>query len=324
MTPETRREVDAPPPEISFVIPVYNSAVMLEQVVAEIRSACSDHNIEIVLVNDGSADDSDAVCRRLVEASSTAVIYVELARNFGEYNAVLAGLQFATGNYAVVMDDDGQNPASEALRLYDEIRRSGCDVVFGRYAVRHHSGWRNLASRLHNSIAGRVLRVPPGFYLSSFKVMNRFLVEALRSYQNPPPYIDALICRTTRNIGQLEVTHRARLAGESTYDLRRLLSLSLGTLVSFSILPLRAAGVLGLICSFLSGVLLLFMIIDKLWIKPEVPMGIATVVCTIAFFSGVQLLILGVVGEYLGRLFLARPGIPPFIVRHSNRIGRGG
>ncbi len=303
-------------PDLSFVIPVYNSAESIESVVHEICSVSGKIRFEIVLVNDGSTDDSEAVCRRLAAEHPDLIVFLQLARNFGEYNAVLAGLRQAAGSYVVILDDDGQHPAAEALRLYEAIRDGGYDVVYGCYTAKRHDRLRNLASWIHNRLAVVMLKTPPGLYLSSFKVMNRFMVEALNQYTLAPPYLDALIHRTTQNISQLPVTHRERLKGRSNYDWRKLLSVSAGGLLSFSILPLRAAGVLGLACSLLSGALLLFILVDKLWLHTEIPMGVPTIVCTMAFFAGIQLLILGVMGEYVGRIFLARPGSPLFVVRY--------
>jgi glycosyltransferase involved in cell wall biosynthesis len=304
------------PVEISLLIPVYNGATTIDAVVQEIHTAFRGQRFEVVLVNDGSSDDSEAVCASIADRHPGTVRFLQLARNFGEHNAVLAGLQFVHGDYVVVLDDDGQHPPSEALRLYEAIQRSGEDVVYGHYDVKRHSWLRNAGSRFNDAIATLLLKKPPGLYLSSFKVMNRFLVDQLRNYRGSRPYIDGLIHRTTRRIGQVDVAHRQRAAGRSNYGPRRLVSLWLDMLLSFSILPLRVAGILGLVCSLLSGLLLVGVVIDKLWLNPGVTVGIPTVVITIAFFAGVQLLILGTLGEYLGRLFMDYSGTPLFVIRY--------
>jgi len=303
-------------PEISLVVPVYNGSRTIGDVVREIHEGFRGHSLEVVLVNDGSTDDSEATCTALVEAYPGSVRLVQLARNFGEHNAVLAGLQHTTGAYVGVLDDDGQHPAAEALRLFEAIRRMHCDVVYGRYRVKHHSWVRNVGSWLNDHMATLLLKKPPGLYLSSFKVMNRFVVDALKQYRGARPYIDGLIYRTTRNIEQIDVVHRERRSGQSNYGPRKLVQLWLDMFLNFSILPLRLAGVLGLACAVLSGVLMIVVVIDKLWFDPDITMGVPTILITVVFFAGVQLLILGTVGEYLGRLFMDYSGTPQFIVRY--------
>lgn len=306
-------------PDLSFIIPVYNASRTIASVVDEIRSVCRALRFEIVLINDGSTDDSESVCRQLAEQHPETIVFLQLARNFGEHNAVLAGLPQARGNYVTVLDDDGQHPPTEALRLYEAIRQRGDDVVYGHYITKQHGRLRNLGSWLHNKLATRMLGKPHGLYLSSFKIMNRFVVDVLAHQPHAPPYVDGLIFQTTQRVSQIDVSHRKRLEGESNYSLRKLVTTWLGIFLSFSVLPLRAAGILGFTCALLTGPLLVLIVINKIWIDPELTFGIPTVLCTIVFFAGVQLLILGVFGEYLGRSFATRPDRPQFVVRYVCR-----
>ena len=164
-----------------------------------------------------------------------------------------------------------------------------------------------------------MLGKPRGLYLSSFKVMNRFIVEEIIKYTGPYPYIDGLICRTTNRLGQLPVKHSPRLAGKSNYTLFRLTRLWFNMFLGFSIVPLRLTSFLGLVIASLSCVWLIAILIDKLWITPGVTAGIPTVLACIVLFSGVQLMVLGMIGEYLGRVFLANNGQPQFVVRQVFR-----
>jgi hypothetical protein len=189
-------------PELSVLIPVYNSERTLAPLVAEVHETFAGRRFEVVLVNDGSTDDSEAVCGRLVEAFPGTVRFVQLARNFGEHNAVLAGLQYVRGNCVAILDDDGQHPPGEALRLYEAIRSGGYDVIYGRYTLKQHSWGRNLGSWLNDRLATLLLQKPSHLYLSSFKVMNRFLIDEVKAFRGSHPYIDGIIYRTTRNIGQ--------------------------------------------------------------------------------------------------------------------------
>lgn len=301
---------------LSFVIPVYNGSQTISRVVDRIAQSFDTVHFEIVLVNDGSADNSERVCRELAVQYPGVVKFVHLARNFGEHNAVLAGLRQTVGEAVAVLDDDGQNPPEEVWRLWDHLQATGCDVVYGRYREKRHSLFRNLGSRLNDRMANWLLKKPKDLYLSSFKVMNRFLVSELIRYRGPFPYLDGLIFRTTRNIAQVECEHHNRIAGRSGYNLRRLVRLWLNMFLGFSITPLRLSVVAGMLTSLFSLILLLGIVVDKVWLNPDVPVGIPTVLTCIALFAGVQLLVLGMIGEYLGRVFLEQNGMPQYVVRY--------
>ena len=307
------------PIELSFVIPVYNGAATIGPVVQRIHELYADLRFELVLVNDGSDDDSERVCAELVRRFPRTVTFLHLARNFGEHGAVLAGLNQARGRFVATLDDDGQNPPEEVRRLYDEIRRSDRDVVYGRYRTKQHGMLRNLGSRFNDRVANVMLHKPPELYLSSFRVLNRFVVDEIVRYKGAFPYIDGLILRTTRSLGQVEVEHRGREGSSSTYTLRKLLRLWLNMFLNFSITPLRISALLGA-CTALVGLLLLVaIVVDKLYINRDVTLGIPTVLVLVVFFSGVQLVILGTIGEYLGRLFLDHSKAPQFVVRYVRR-----
>lgn len=303
-------------PELSFVVPVYNGSRTVGLVVDRIVTAYATARIEIILVNDGSDDESEAVCSKLAEKFPQVVRFIQLSRNFGEHNAVLSGLSLSAGEYIAVLDDDGQNPPEEIARMLESLKRTNSDVVYGHYIEKQHSWFRNMGSRFNNRIATLMLGKPKKLYLSSFKVMNRFVVKEIVKYKGPFPYIDGLIYRTTRRIEQIPVEHLASVQGPSRYTFRKLVGLWLNMFLNFSITPLRLSIYAGLVTSFLSIVGLLLILIDKLWISPNVTHGIPTVLAAIVWLSGVQLMILGLVGEYLGRLYLDQTGTPQYIVRY--------
>jgi glycosyltransferase involved in cell wall biosynthesis len=306
-------------PELSLVIPVYNGSRTIGPLVEQTAKIFGSTSFEIVLVNDGSADDSETVCAQLAEKFPQSVTFVHLSRNFGEHSAVLAGFTQARGRYVAVLDDDGQNPPEEVIRMLDELKRKNYDVVYGHYIEKKHSWFRNLGSRFNDRIATLMLHKPKDLYLSSFKVMNRFLVNEIVKYRGPYPYTDGLIYRVTRNIGQIPVEHRASQSGQSRYTLRRLVRLWLNMFLNFSIQPLRISVYVGLLASCLSIVALVAILIDKLWITKNVTVGIPTVLGSVVFFAGIQLMILGLVGEYLGRLYLDHTGTPQYVVRYVRR-----
>jgi glycosyltransferase involved in cell wall biosynthesis len=303
-------------PEASLVIPVYNGSRTIGPLVEHIVKVFGSTSFEIVLVNDGSEDDSEGECARLADIFPRNVVFVHLSRNFGEHNAVLAGFKQARGRYIAVLDDDGQNPPEEVIRMLDELKRKNYDVVYGHYIEKMHSRFRNLGSRFNDRIATLMLHKPKDLYLSSFKVMNRFVVNEIIKYHGPYPYTDGLIYRVTRNIGQIAVEHRTSAAGPSRYTFRRLVRLWLNMFLNFSIKPLRLSIYVGLLTSCLSLIALIFILIDRLWITPNVTLGIPTVLGTIVLLAGIQLMILGLVGEYLGRLYLDHTGTPQYVVRY--------
>ena len=308
-------------PELSLVIPVYNGSRTIGALVEHTTKIFGSTSFEIVLVNDGSEDDSEKVCAQLAVKFPQNVTFVHLSRNFGEHSAVLVGFTEARGRYIAVLDDDGQNPPEEVVRMLDELKRKNYDVVYGHYIEKKHSWFRNLGSRFNDRIATLMLHKPKDLYLSSFKVMNRFLINEIIKYHGPYPYTDGLIYRVTRNIGQIPVEHRASLSGPSRYTFRRLVRLWLNMFLNFSIKPLRISVYVGLFASCLSIVALIAILIDKLWITRNLTVGIPTVLGSVVFFSGIQLMILGLVGEYLGRLYLDQTGTPQYVVRYAIREG---
>jgi len=300
---------------VSVVVPVFNSAATLVELVDGLREALAErYALEVVLVNDGSADGSGAVCRDLA-GRHPWVRFVDLARNFGEHNAVMAGLCHASGDCAVVIDDDLQNPPGEVSKLVEKLRE-GHDVVFARYARKQHSGLRNLGSRFNNAAASLLLHKERGLYLSSFKALNRFLIDEITRYDGPYPYVDGLILRVTRRYATQLVEHRARSQGRSNYTLARLLALWLDMFTNFSILPLRVASFAGLGFSLIGFVLAVAFALERLR-NPDLPAGWASIAVILLMVSGVQLFALGVIGEYVGRLFLKDNGSPMFVARET-------
>ena len=306
-------------PDLSLVIPVYNGSRTIGPLVERITTVFGFTPFEIVLVNDGSEDDSEMVCAKLAEKFPQNVTFVHLSRNFGEHSAVLAGLSHARGRYIAVLDDDGQNPPEEVMLMLAELKRKDHDVVYGHYIDKQHSWFRNAGSRFNDRMATMMLHKPKDLYLSSFKVMNRFLVNEIVKYRGPFPYIDGLIYRTTRKVGQIAVEHRANISGPSRYTFRKLVRLWLNMFLNFSIKPLRLSVYVGLFVACLSILALGLILIDKIWITPNLTLGVPTVLASIVFFSGVQLTILGLIGEYLGRLYLDQTGMPQYIVRYVIR-----
>jgi len=303
---------------LSIVIPVYRGESSVRPLCERLAEPFGEvFELEVVLVNDASPDGSAAVCRALAEEHPW-IVFLDLARNFGEHNAVMAGLSHASGDAVVIMDDDFQNPPSEVIKLVEALEE-GADVVFSRYAKKRHHWFRNVGSSFNNAVATVMLKKPRDLYLSSFKALNRFTVDEITRYTGPYPYVDGLILRTTRNYGTVLVEHNEREAGESNYTLRKLVRLWLNMFTNFSILPLRVASIAGLVFAFIGLALALVFAIQRLR-NPDMAAGWASLICTVLIVSGVQLFALGMIGEYLGRLFLKDNGSPQYVVRHKLNV----
>ena len=301
-------------PALSIVIPVYNGAQTIEALVVALEALAVPGGHEIVLVNDGSPDNSLEICRGLVARTPVPITLVDLARNFGEHNAVMAGLREARGGHVITMDDDLQNPPGEVLRLLEHAQRSGADVVYARPLEKRHAGWRNLGSRFTNRVADFVLDKPKGLYLSSFRCISAFAARQAIAYEGPFPYVDGLLLQVTQRVDSLAVEHLPRPHGSSNYTLRRLVRLWLNMFVNFSVMPLRVSTFTGIGLSILGLAGAAWAAVSALFLE-KTPPGWASLTVAVMLLSGVQLLILGLVGEYLGRLYLTVNRRPQTVVR---------
>lgn len=307
-------------PALSFVIPLYHSAETIGPLVKRIEALVIEGGHEIILVNDGSRDGTAAVCRQLLKEAQVPIVYVEHARNFGEHNAVLSGWRHAKGAHLVNLDDDGQNPPEEAVRMWAHAKANELDVVFGHYTVKQHSAWRNLGSWFTNRMTDWALEKPSGFYLSSFRCVTALVAKEAAQNSGPLPYIDGLILQVTQRIGSLEVRHDERQAGASGYTLRRLVRLWLSAWINFSVLPLRLATGLGLVLASL-GIGFLAVVGWMWWRGTGPDYGWGSLMAGLLIFSGTQLLLLGLIGEYIGRMFLTVNQRPQAVVREVVRGG---
>jgi undecaprenyl-phosphate 4-deoxy-4-formamido-L-arabinose transferase len=300
---------------LSILIPVYNSEKTIGKLVDGLIEQLGPlFKLEIILVNDNSVDSSEEVCISLFEKYKETVKFYSLSKNVGEHNAVMAGLNQSTGDYLIIMDDDFQNPVSEVVKLVDAALDNNHDVVYSYYEKKRHNFFRNMGSWLNDKAANLMLKKPKGLYLSSFKVLNKFLVNEIINYKSPFPYIDGLILQITDKIGTAKVEHHERKDGRSGYTLRKLISLWLNMFTNFSILPLRVSILLGLTFASIGMVLGVKTVIER-FLDPNIPVGFASLFVSISIFGGIQLVMLGMVGEYIGRIFLSLNKKPQYTIR---------
>ena len=299
--------------KVSFVIPCYRSAQTLPGVVEELQTAMEamqEYDYEVILVNDCSPDDTFEVIRG-----------INLARNFGQHSALMAGFRYGEGDIVVCLDDDGQTPAREVGKLLAGIRQ-GADVVYAKYNQKHHSGFRNWGSRINERMTRVMLGKPKDLYLSSYFAARRFVIEEVKRYENAYPYVIGLVLRTTGNIVNVEVTHRERAAGESGYTLGKLLALWFNGFTAFSVKPLRIATISGALCAMAGFLYGIYTIVKKIFINPPgLVTGFSALMSVLVFMGGMLMLMLGLVGEYMGRMYISMNNSPQYVIREM--VGAG-
>ena len=305
---------------ISFVIPCYRSAKTLPGVVREIDAAmqtipCRDY--EIIMVNDGSGEETrDAIWQLCGEAGKpSARKGIELARNFGQHGALMAGIRHTKGDLVVCLDDDGQTPADEVGKLLDAIA-AGADVAYASYEHKEHSAFRNFGSWVNEKMLEHMLDKPKELYVSSYFVMRRFVADEVLRYENSYPYLLGLVLRSTKHIVNVPVNHRRREVGSSGYTLGKLLGLWMNGFTAFSIKPLRIGTAIGAGCAGLAFLYAIYTVLKKL-VNPAVPVGFSALMTAIVFFGGMMLLMLGLVGEYVGRTYISANNAPQYVIREE-------
>lgn len=305
---------------ISFVIPCYRSAQTIRGVVEEISVTMEkmrdageqEYRYEIILVNDSSPDETFEVIKEIC-AEREDVCGVNLARNFGQHAALMAGFHYVHGDIIVCLDDDGQTPAAEVGKLLAGLE-AGSDVVYARYEHKQHSTFRNLGSKVNELMTRVILGKPKDLYLSSYFAARRFIIDEIVRYTNPYPYVIGLVLRSTKRIANVDVTHREREIGTSGYTVSKLFALWFNGFTAFSIKPLRfatAIGVLTAVAGFLYG---FYTIIKKL-VNPYVPIGFSALMSMLVFLGGMVMLMLGLIGEYIGRIYISLNNSPQFVIR---------
>lgn len=302
--------------KISYVIPCYNSALFIEKTVDDlintIKKDLPEYNSEIILVNDASKDNTFKKIKEIANTNAN-VIAVDLSRNFGQHNAIMAGLKFTTGDIILAMDDDGQTAPSEIKKIISGLDED-TDVVYAKYKHKKHNIFRNLGSRLNDFMAVKLINKPKDLYVSSFFAMKKFVKDEIITYTNPYPYIIGLVLRSTNKIKNVTVTHNKRKVGKSNYTLKKLVGLLMNGFTNFSVTPLRIALIFSIIFGIAAIILAIIFIINK-FINPNVPLGwTSTIIVNLLIGASISFL-LGLVGEYVGRIYMAINNNPQYVIR---------
>lgn len=306
--------------KISFVIPCYHSAKTIEGVVTEIKEAMEkmeQYHYEVILVNDCSPDETFQVIRRIC-ASHANVYGLDLARNFGQHGALMAGFHQISGEIIVCLDDDGQTPALEVSKLLQKIEE-GDDVVYASYAHKKHSLYRNFGTYMNEKMAEFLLGKPKELFVSSYFAARRFVVDEIIKYENAYPYVIGLVLRTTKRISNVEVNHRERKIGQSGYNFKKLLGLWFNGFTAFSTKPLRIATISGSLFAVAGFGYGIYTVIKK-FLVPQVPVGFSSLMSALMFIGGMVLLMMGLIGEYIGRMYICMNNAPQFVIRE--RVGK--
>lgn len=304
--------------KLSFVIPCYRSQKTVGSVIDEITKTMKkepEYDYEIILVNDGSPDHVWDTIREYA-GRDDHILGVNLAKNFGQHSAVLAGYHYCTGDYVVSLDDDGQTPAREVFKLLHELQ-TGYDVVYAKYDEMHQKAFRRWGSDFARRMSDYIFGVR-GYYTGSFFVARRFVTDEMIRYQNCYPYLGGLVLRTTRNIGYVSIQHNDRLAGQSGYNLKKLFSLWFNGFTAFSVKPLEISTYIGFLIALLGFVYTIVIIIRKLFI-PElealIPYGWSSQTAIMLVIGGLILINMGLMGEYIGRIYICINNSPQFVVK---------
>lgn len=306
--------------KLSFVIPCYRSELTITRVIDEIIETVNrqtGYSYEIVAVNDNSPDRVFDVLTKLAQ-SNPAIKVINLSMNFGQHAALMAGFSVVSGDLVICLDDDGQTPASEVFKLVDQIH-AGYDLVFAQYAQKKHGLFRNIGSAVNDWMARYLIGKPKQLTLSSYFCTRRYIIDELINYRNAYPYVAGLLLRITDKATNVMTAHRDRELGKSGYTLRKLLSLWLNGFTAFSIKPLRVATLIGTVFSSLGFMYGLYLIFNKLT-NPATPLGYSSIMSAIIFMGGMILLTLGLIGEYVGRIYISINNAPQYVIKETLNI----
>lgn len=306
--------------KFSFVIPCYKSEKTISIVVEQIIALMTDKNedlFEIILVNDFPSDNTINVIKKLCKMDQR-IKAINFSKNFGQHSALMAGYKYCSGEIIISLDDDGETPVSEVYKLIDKINE-GYDIVFAAYSYKVHDKFRLLGSNINKRMTEIMIGKPKDIEATSYFAAKKYIIDEILKYNNPYPYIGGLLFRTTNNIENVNVEQKERISGKTGYTFKSLLKLWLNGFTAFSVKPLRIATFLGVICALVGFVFGVYVIVSKI-IHPEMIAGYSSTMAVLLFIGGMIMLMLGMIGEYIGRIYISINNSPQYVIREKINI----
>ncbi|MCD8141876.1 MAG: glycosyltransferase [Clostridiales bacterium] len=306
---------------ISFIIPCYASEGSVALVMDEIRSVVAqrpEFDYEIIAVNDCSPDGVwQVLCAQADQDPKVKAI--NLAKNGGRHNAPICGCHYARGEYVVLIDDDQQCPCDRLWDLMAPVESGAYDAAFARYPKKTQSALKNFGSKVNDLVSNWLLEKDKDLKFSNFTVMRQFIVQEMIRYQNPYPYISGLIHRSTSRIANVDMEERERTIGVGHYTFKKSFALWMNNLTAFSVKPLRLATTCGVLCALIGVIMALYTVIHKL-LNPAVAAGYSSMMAVILFLGGMVMFMLGLIGEYIGRIYISLNNSPQYVIRESRNL----
>ena len=303
------------------VIPCYNSSASIEQVVQRTEKTIKEDNrydYEIICVNDYSPDNTLDVLRKIASLN-TKVKVISLSRNFGQHGALMAGFHYITGDIVLCLDDDGETPPEMMFKLIDKLVDEEYDLVSARYQHATRGVVRELGSKLSFAMSHFLVGRPKDVELNSFYTFRSYIIKEVIKYNNPYPFVHGLILRVTKNMTNVDIERDKRISGESGYSMKKLIGLWMNGFTAFSEKPLRLATYLGGISSAAGFIAAIVVLIKKI-INPDMPVGYASTIILMLVLFGIVMLILGLLGEYIGRMYISINNAPQFVVKEELNV----
>ena len=299
---------------ISFVIPCYYSMETITGVVDEVINTVENkYRYEVILVNDGSTDKTFEVIKNLCNKNNH-IKGINLSKNFGQHSAIMAGFSYVEGDVVVTVDDDGQIAIDEVIKLITPILEDDYDIAVAKYKEKKQSKFKNFGSYVNDCMAKLLLSKPKGLYFSSFMAIKRYVVDEITKYENPYPYLEGLFLRTTLKIINIETNHKERSIGRTTYTFKKLLSLWMNGFTAFSVKPLRIGSVFGILLAMMGVIYSIYIVIHKIE-NPSIQLGWSSLMAVQLIIGGAILGVLGLIGEYIGRIYICLNKSPQYVVR---------
>ena len=303
--------------KLSFVIPCYRSENTVMKVVEEIETTVvqrPEYDYEIILVNDGSPDNVWKVISDRAKVDDK-VIGINLSKNFGQHSALMAGYNNVSGDIIVSLDDDGQTPACDVFKLVDKLEEADYDIVYATYPEVKQSLFRRWGSKFAKQMSDYMFDIKNDIKASSYFVAKRYLINEIINYKNPYPYMVGLVLRSTRNFGVVPIEQRKRIEGRSGYNIKSLIKLWLNGFTAFSVKPLEIGAYIGFITAALGFVFAIITVIRKLFITPDMEAGWSSIISIMLVIGGIIMIMLGLIGEYIGRIYICINDSPQFVIK---------